>query len=582
MKRFPLLAGLFLLAGALIGPAAGGNAPRRGAASLPSALLLGAARSGLLGQTAGRRGRAPRLVVLISIDQFRADYLERFADLYLPPSQDGGAPGGFRYLKERGAWYADCRYDHYRTVTAVGHAVLGTGAQPSIGGIVGNSWWDTRTRKTVYCVDDPGARVIGAESGSKETPMSAANLDTTTTADELELATGGASRTVALALKDRAAILLIGHRADTAIWFDEETGGWVSSSAYCKSGTLPAWVTSLNGRRLADQMRQQPWTPSVEDAALARTRVIGSGSRRFTHALTGRDYLPFATSPQGNAFVFDTAKEAVRAEELGRDEVPDFLAMNLSSNDYVGHRYGPDSAEVLDISVRTDRQLADFLGFLNRSVPGGLAAVTIAISADHGVVPIPELQGQDGVPVARAIGAQIVGAAERALDAQVGAGDWIASSDNGELSLHPDTVARFAREPRERLEHVAVAAVMGVEGVLFAVGKSDVLAGRVPRSNLGRRITQSLHPHRSGDVIVILKPQWLAGGARTGTGTSHGSPHPDDTHVPLLIAGAGFRAGTYTTPVSPARLAPSLSHVLRVGRPSGADEPLLPGLAGAE
>lgn len=183
-----------------------------------------------VGSAQSQRVPRPRLVVLLSIDQFRADYVTRFEDLYLPP-RSGTRVGGFRYLQREGAWYPDCRYEHHRTVTAAGHAVLGTGAQPCINGIVGNTWWDRASGRSVYCCDDPLAKVVGAASGSKETPMSAARLLTTTVGDELELATGGRSRTVAAAFKDRAAILLIGHRADAAIWLDETTGGWVSSTA---------------------------------------------------------------------------------------------------------------------------------------------------------------------------------------------------------------------------------------------------------------------------------------------------------------------------------------------------------------
>lgn len=526
--------------------------------------------------TAAPQQQPPRLVVQIVIDQFRADYVTRFSDLYLPAVQ-GNRAGGFRYLQQKGAWYPDCQYQHYRTVTAAGHAVIGTGAQPWASGIVGNSWWDAAAGKSIYCVADPQAQVVGAQPGSKQTPMSAANLLTTTVGDELELATGGRARTVALALKDRGAILLAGHRADAVIWFDEETGGWVSSTAYCRDGKLPAWVDAVNARKLPEQARMGTWTPSVSAAALARVWPASEGARTFLHPLD-RDYLTAMASPAGNAFVFETARQAVLCEELGKDDIPDILSLNLSTNDYVGHRYGPDSAEVLDVSVQTDHQLAEFLNFLHAQVRGGLARVTFAVSADHGVSTVPELNTAAGVPAGRAVAQNLRAAAEKALDEEVGAADWIASIDNGEFYFSPAAAARYPQVPRAQLENRVIEALRVQPGVFLAIGKTALLAGQTPQTALGRRLSQGLNPRRSGDVVVVLDPHWLPGAAPIGTGASHGSPFTQDAQVPLLVAGAGVRPGTYGQPVAPAQLAPSLSYLLGVARPSAAFEPLLPGL----
>jgi predicted AlkP superfamily pyrophosphatase or phosphodiesterase len=543
-------------------------------------LLAAAAGFALPTADAGARPARPRLVLLLSIDQFRADYLTRFSDLYLPPS--GGGVGGFRYLQSRGAWYPDCRYEHHRTVTAAGHAILSSGAQPCVNGIVGNSWWDRPTAKVVYCVADPKSRVVGALADSQEKPMSPANLLVTTVGDELELATGGRARTVSISLKDRASILLGGHRADTALWLDEGSGRWISSSFYCRANrsTLPEWVEEINGRQVPDSLRSTPWEPQVPPAALERIWKLKSASPAFSHALTGKDYVPFTVSPAGNEFVFQTARQAVLSEGLGQDEIPDLLTINLASNDYVGHRYGPDSAEVLDISVQTDRQLSAFLNFLAGRIPGGLSAVTIAVSADHGVATIPETNAQTGVPAARAVAPMLRSSAEKALDEAVGEADWIASIENGEVYLGGAALAKYPSEPRPRLEERVVEAVRAVPGVYLAAGRSAVLSGIVPHTEIGSRISKGVHPARSGDVVVILDPQWLAGATAVGTGTSHGTPFTYDTHVPLLMAGFGVRRGTYGAAATPAQLAPTLSHLLGIARPSAADAPLLPGLAG--
>ena len=519
----------------------------------------------------------PRLVVVISIDQCRADYLVRFGDLLLPPGT-GKRPGGFRYLQANGAWYPDCRYEHMKTVTGVGHSVLGSGAQPTVSGIIGNSWFDRETGKSLYCTDDPKSCVVGALSGSKKTPMSAANQMVTTLDDELELATSGQSRTVSISLKDRASILMAGHRADTVLWFDDGTGGWISSSAYCRNGRLPTWAEELNQEKYSDMLRAKgKWEPSVDDAALARTWVLGGASRRFSHPFGETGYGEMTTSPAGNELLFQAARKAVEAEELGKDAVPDVLTLNLASNDYVGHRYGPDSPEVLDISVQTDLQLSEFLAFLEEKVPGGLKNVTFAISADHGVGTIPELNAAGNVPASRAVYAPLVAAAESALDESFGKEDWIASMENGEIYFRDTAVARHPEVPRARLEERVVEALRNGRGVYFCIGKSAVLAGNVPRTATGSRITQGTHPARSGDVIVILQPNWLPGSAPTGSGASHGTPFPYDTQVPLLIAGAGVQPGIYTEPVAPSRLAPSLAFLLGIARPSGAEGAILPG-----
>lgn len=535
----------------------------------------GAAQSGR-GARESRPTARPRLVVVLSIDQFRADYLTRFSDLYLP-AKNGSGPGGFRYLQSRGAWFPDCRYEHYRTVTAVGHSILGTGAQPSLSGIVGNAWFNRETRKSVYSTDDPDVQVVGAAPGSKEKPMSPANQLVTTVGDELELATGNQAKTVAVSLKDRASILLAGHRADTVIWFDETTGGWVSSSYYCKDSRLPAWVSEFNRRKLADQLRQKPWEPVVSEEGLKRVWNPKGGSLRFSHKLTGSDYGAFATSPAGSELVFATARQAVESEKLGQDEIPDILSLNLASNDYVGHKWGPDSPEVLDISVQTDRQISEFLGYLDEAVPGGLKNVTFAISADHGAANVPEVNATSGVPASRAVASTLRTLAEAALDQGVAPDDWVISTENGEVYFNDATVARHPEVTRESLETRVVEALRGQRGVYFVIGKTAILSGRVPQSDLGRRITQSIHPHRSGDVVVVLQPQWLAGAAPVGTGTSHGAPYPYDTHVPMLVAGAGITQGIYTQPVAPSQLAPSLSFLLGCPRPSAADGAILPG-----
>ena len=246
----------------------------------------------------------------------------------------------------------------------------------------------------------------------------------------------------------------------------------------------------------------------------------------------------------------------MEAEWLGADTIPDVLTLNLASNDYVGHRFGPDSPEVLDISVQTDRQLSEFLNFLDQKGTGRHPQRYRGQFGRSRRWDSPEINTAGNVPASRAVYATLLAAAKSALETSFGKEEWIASTENGDLYFSDAALARHPEIPRERLERRVVEAIRTQRGVYFAIGKSAVLAGQVPRTPLGSRITHSTHPTRTGDVIVILQPQWLAGSAPTGTGASHGTPFTYDTQVPLLISGAGVKQGIYTEPVAPSRLAP--------------------------
>jgi predicted AlkP superfamily pyrophosphatase or phosphodiesterase len=606
---------------------------------------------------AARIAPRPRLVVLISIDQFRADYLTRFTDLYLPPLA-GGKVGGFRYLMERGAWFADAYHDHYPLFTGPGHSVLLTGAPPYKSGIVGNSWYDRELGQRRYCVEDAASPLVGTASqaaaqGSAVPPGSAASQGSTpaqasaapqrsaapqnsaapqgvaptqgaarmgispvtlrvsTVGDELKMATGGRARVWGLAFKDRAAVLMAGRLADGALWFDEESGAWITSRFYRPDGTLPGWVASWNAQRRVDAWFGKQWTLSVPAGALARVWTPGSRyatdpsalGTGFPHLVTGggkrpgKDfYAAFATTPFGNDYLFDTARELVRREALGQRAGPrqaaptdlqgvsawppeaaptDLLALNLSSNDYIGHAFGPDSPEVLDASVRTDRQLAAFFDFLGKTVPGGLAAVTLVVTADHGVAPLPGAAREARLPAGVYDEEAVAGAAAAALQAAYGPGPpggWVTALV--ESNLYLDLAALDARKiPHAQAEETAAEALARLPGIYAAYGRARILEGRLPATDVARRIARSFHPRVSGDVVLVSEPFWMPGKL---TGTTHGSPYAYDTAVPLLLAGPGIRPGRHTERVSTLDLAPTLADLLGVLQPAGNEGRVLP------
>jgi predicted AlkP superfamily pyrophosphatase or phosphodiesterase len=510
-------------------------------------------------------GTTPKLVVVISIDQFRMDYVDRFASQYLP-ARSGGKVGGFRYLSEQGAFFTDAHYTHVPTGTGPGHSAILTGSGPATNGIVGNEWYDRATKKTVYCADDPLSKTVGGPSS----PMSPRNLLVSTVGDELKMATNGRSKVVGVALKDRASIFLAGHAADTVIWFDTINGAWVTSTFY--ANRLPDWVTKINAMTVPELGIKRVWTPMLPNEAYSWTRPAPFAPQDakpiFTHAL-GPDnpknrYRNWTTSPFGQQYVFDTATAAIDGEGLGKDDVPDLLAINLSTNDYIGHAYGPNSPEVMDISVATDRMLSQFFNAINEKV--GLKNVTIVITADHGVLPIvEEAKNQYKLPAMRIDGKKLVEAVNAEVSKTYGAGEWIESFDEPNVYLNRDLIASKGVAPA--LVQTAVAeAMMKQNGIHAAFTRDQVLNGRLPGWDFCKAVYNSFNVSRSGDVLVFENPGNYFGG---GTGTGHGSPWAYDRHVPILVSGFGVRPGRVSRRVAVTDIAPTLCRLLRVELPTG-------------
>lgn len=548
-----------------------------------------------------REHRRPRLVVVISIDQFRADYLRRLTDLYLPP-MNGKTVGGFRYLMTRGAYFVDARYGHFPLYTGPGHAVILTGGYPYKTGIVGNDWWSKTASAPVYCVDDARQKVVGAAAGSTAKPMGPLNLHSSTVGDELKLASGGESKVITISLKDRAAILLGGHAQDASVWFDTAGGRWISSTAFCKTGKLPTWADAINAQAIPDKSLGATWNLSVPLAALSGrgfqpdlgpNQNPGGLGLRFPHHVGAEknkaNYGAFTLTPAANDYVFATAEAAVSAEKLGqRGDSPDLLALNLATNDYVGHAFGPYSPEALDVAVQTDRALSGFLNYLQRTVPGGLSQVAFAVTADHGVAPNPEDSVDRNLFAGRVPEAGVTKAMSDALSAQFGADTWLAQGADGKpsglvdgvyLYLSEDAVTRALQSgkatSRAQIEDTAAAAVATVSGIYACYTRHQIMTGALPRTELASHIGNGFDPAVAGDLVVIISPFYEGGTLGVSSGTTHGTPYIYDTHVPLLLTGFGVTPGVYSDPVSIADLAPTLCSLLGIEYPSGCDGVLL-------
>lgn len=539
----------------------------------PLILLAAVAALPAAASAQSRIGNAPpKLVVLISIDQFRGDYPSRFTPYFLP-AKSGRKLGGFRFLTETGAWYMDAHHNHLPTATGPGHATLMTGSEPTLNGIVGNSWFDRKKGKGRYVVDDDQVESIGGAGGK----MSPRPLLVTTVGDELKMATNGRSKVVGVAVKDRASILMAGHAADTVIWYDGSSGNWVTSSWYAPTGKLPTWVDDLNKSRAVDKAYGTRWEPLLPaDAyAIARrspTEKPSDNGKVFSWPLGAPGGKPdrgywggLVPTHFGNEFVFDTTKKAIEAEKLGQRDVPDVLVVNLSTNDYVGHRFGPNSPEVMDITIRTDRLLSDFFNYLDAKL--GIDNVTVVLTGDHGVLPIPEeTAGTYKSPSAR-IPETLSKTISAALTEQFGAGAWILGSGLYEQNFYINReVAKEKKISMEQVEKVAAEAAMKQTGVYAVFTRTQIMNGQVPTWAWIPLMMNGFHPELGGDLMIMEAPGVLWG---AGTGTSHGSAFDYDSHVPIIVRGKNIKAGKYTRRVATADIASTLSLLLGIEFPSG-------------
>jgi len=524
----------------------------------------------------------PRLVVFVSIDQCRSDYLTRFVDHYLPAYRDGQL-GGFNVLVADGAHFRDAHLAHMPTTTGPGHATLATGAPTALHGIIGNRIFDRTTGKSRRSVEDHSVQTIGGNA----TPASARNLLVTTLGDELKLATGGRAKVVSVAIKDRAAVPLGGHAADLVLWLDDATGSWVTSTYYRPDGTLPRWVEALNAERRLERFVGKVWEPLLPSEAYRQTlrpaQRAASGPI-FSHALPSVLGEPFydawAAWGPANDEVLEVARRAIAGEEMGLDEVPDLFLLNLSTNDYIGHTYGPNSAEIMDVTVRTDRALATFWRFLHGHVPGGLDRVLIVVTADHGVSTAPEeALAAARIPASRGTSPAVMAAVEEALDATFGAADWVLEGQRTEPNLYLNrAVAAERRVDPAALERVAAEAASQAAGIYVAFGRTQILTGQLPQWSWIDKVAAGFHPRLGGDIFLVNQPGWLLS---RQPDASHGSPWPPDTHVPLVLRGPGIAHGVWYRRVTSMDIVPTLAQVLGIGYPTGCmGQPLYEALEG--
>jgi predicted AlkP superfamily pyrophosphatase or phosphodiesterase len=489
----------------------------------------------------------PKLVVVIVIDQFRGDYLERYRDQF--------GEGGFRVFLDRGAYFTDCNYDYANTRTAPGHATLFTGSYTSGHGIVANEWWDPAKKKRVTSVEDDKTKLVGAgKTGPGSSPH---NLTNDTLGDELKLATGGKARVFAISLKDRGAVFPAGFSGDAAYWIDPKSGDWITSTYYRTD--LPEWVRNFNGSHHAEKFWNREWKDSDGN-------TLGSTAPR-----NGKDGTPagfyevVGSTPFADDYQLQFAKELVLYEKLGAGSATDLLVISLSANDILGHQVGPDSPQMRSMALELDTSLAEFFGFLGHQI--GMANVWMALSADHGIAPLPEFAKTLRLPAAnldaKALREQINSLLSKKYSKKA---DYLVDLDYPLAWLSEDAFAGTPAGKKESDAEADAGEAMKQAGFTGYFTKSQLARGETPATEVGRRYSHSYSPKGGWYVIGIPSPFHVG----ITKGTDHETPFSYDTHVPLAFYGLAFQPGTYRTRAEPVDLAVTLASLLGINAPAQA------------
>tara|TARA_B110000285_G_scaffold180573_1_gene203642 strand:- start:3782 stop:5503 length:1722 start_codon:yes stop_codon:yes gene_type:complete len=525
----------------------------------------------------------PKLILQITVDQLRGDLPERFMKHM--------GEGGFRYLKEQGIWYANAHFGHANTETIVGHASLATGADPSTHGMIGNVWLDRKTAKLTYNIEDPGHHILTAgadvdKSTEIDPTQKIASTDgrspsailVSTFSDELSLHTAGKAKIYGVSVKDRGAVSMAGH-AGKAFWFSKQSAEFVTSSYYYKA--YPEWVEAWNNKKLPQafagtswELMNEPSTYTFGDADNCdwETNFPGYG-RVFPHPYGNADGKYFTTfltlSPAGDELTLDFAKTLLDAEQLGQDEVTDYLSVSFSSTDYVGHLFGPSSLEMEDNLLRLDRTLADLFAHIEKRV--GLKNTLIVLSADHGGPEAPGYLNAHGIE-ARYVSPEKwdQSPAIKTIKEQFGIGKEIIQAYHHPYVYLDRDVIREKSLDQAEVEKAIAAELMKFDGVALAISSAALREGNLPDTPLINSVLRNYNPNRSGDIFVVHQAHCFINdfdGLKVAC--THGSPWSYDTFVPVIFAGGTLKAQRIYRSIEPLGIAPTLSAIVGAKAPSG-------------
>jgi len=504
----------------------------------------------------------PKLVVGLVVDQMRWDYLYRYQDLY---SSDG-----FKRLLKDGFSCDRTLIPYVPTYTAPGHTCIYTGSVPGIHGIVGNDWYDRSIQKNMYCASDSTVTTVG--SNTDEGKMSPRNLLVTTIGDELRLSTNFKSKVIGISLKDRASIMPAGHSANAAYWFDDIDGKLISSTYY---GTqLPQWVIKQNEKAFPDEAMSKDWNTllpigqywqSTADDKKYEGKIPGESSVTFPHHLaqiSKNKYAAFKFTPASMTYTFSMAEEAIKNEKLGAGNFTDMLTVSISTTDYVGHTFGPNSIEAEDTYLRLDRDIAQFLNYLDATV--GKGNYLLFLTADHGVEHVPGFLEEHKLPGGIYNSNQLTKNLKQRIEDLFGLSNAIVTIQNSQVYVNDEAIKKAGKNVDAVNEEI-INFLNQQPFIQFAFSTKDLANAAIPEP-VKSSLINGYNQKRSGQIGYIPIPGYIYGGA---TGTTHGTWDPYDAHIPLVFFGTNIKAGSTDRTTYMTDIAPTIAALLKIQMPSG-------------
>lgn len=521
----------------------------------------------LSGQGAYLPPDKPSLIIGIVVEQLRFDQIERLRDRF--------SDNGIKRMINEGTFFKNASYDYMLTQSAPGFSTIATGTEPAYHGITSDNWYVPLKNEFIYCTKDISVNPVG---GSYESGLhSPVNLNASTFADELKIATGKKSKVFSVGVKEQSAILTAGHSTDGVFWYDNVTGGWMSSTYYVQA--LPSWVNDFNAMRRQEAYLNSSWTLLKEAEAYS---TCLPDSNKFEKGFGGQNYFPYdlnklsksggRNSDRNNAFLRETpfadalttdfAIKLIEEEELGKDDVTDFLSICYSSTDYIGHRFGPSSVETADAIFRLDKNIETLLNYLNDNL--GKRNILVYFTSAHGVAELPQVMADNRVPSGYFMQNQALQLLRSYLNAVYGEGDWVKGFTERQVFLNR-TLIEDARLQIEDVQKRTARFLNQFTGVASAYPYYAFEANDFGNGHL-RKIINSFSAQRSGDVIITLLPGWVE--AEEGHLTGHNSPYEYDSHVPLIWYGWTVNRSTVMRKVNLTDVAATLSSLCRIPYPN--------------
>ena len=508
----------------------------------------------------------PKLIIGIVVDQMRYDYIFKYWSKY--------DNNGFKRLISEGSFYKNANQNYLFTQTGPGHATIFTGATPSVHGIIANEWYQRSIDKSVYCVADSKVKTVG--SSSDEGKASPSSLLVNTIGDELRLYSNKKSKVIGVSLKDRAAILSVGHLANAAYWYDNTTGNWITSSYYMD--TLPKWVKEFNEKKIPDSYLEKTWTTLLpineytESLPDSNGYEVGFNNKqiKFPYNLSelskkgknGKDYSILSSTPWGNTLTSDFAINAIINENMGKGNSVDFIAISYSSTDYIGHKFGNTSVEIEDAYLRMDKEISHFLQFIDDYF--GKVNVLVFLTADHGSSYPPKLMSESKAPSGVFKQYYYLAILKSYLNAVYGEGEWIKYYGDQQIYLNRNLIEDSKLSLADVQTKVAqfLLQVTGVANVLTSTSLQNTFFN----DGIYKKMQNSFNPKRSGDILINLEPGWVQ---EDETSADHNTSYYYDTHVPLVWYGWKIGRKTLLKPVNIVDIAPTISMILNIDFPDG-------------